>query len=142
MPGQIKVVEPHPTVRKYAHTGRGGAGNTVKAGKTTNGSTAHGPASLLETGLPPSAKFSSGRGGAGNIHKNSERALFSFDEELERQITRERMIKEGGVYHVGRGGAGNWTATNPASSRKDSSSSSDSTRSGFFGRLSHTFERH
>jgi len=142
MPGQIKVVEPHPTVRKYAHTGRGGAGNTVKAGKTSNPRTAQGPASLLETGLPVSAKFSSGRGGAGNIHKSSERALFSFDEELERQISREKMTKEGAVWHVGRGGAGNWTATESSGSRKDSSSSDDSARSGFFGRLSHTFERH
>jgi len=147
MSSRYSVTEPHPTVRKYAHTGRGGAGNMIKAPKTSNGRTATGPASLFEHGLPQtSEKFSSGRGGAGNIHLNSEKAVFSFDEELERHSTRERKDKEGGIWHVGRGGAGNWTASGPAgaSSRKDSSSSagSDSVRSGFFGRLSHTFERH
>jgi hypothetical protein len=54
------------------------------------------------------------------------------------------MKEEGAVYHVGRGGAGNWASTRAHSSRKDSSSSADSTtsgHSGFLGRLSHTFER-
>jgi hypothetical protein len=53
-------------------------------------------------------------------------------------------MKEGAVWHVGRGGAGNWTTAGPDSSRKDSSSSAGSdasARSGFFGRLSNTFER-
>jgi hypothetical protein len=53
-------------------------------------------------------------------------------------------MKEGAVWHVGRGGAGNWTTTRPESSRKDSTSSADSDdsrRSGFFGRLSMNFER-
>jgi hypothetical protein len=128
------------------HSGRGGAGNTFRAPKTSEASTAHGPASLFELGLPASSsRFSSGRGGAGNIHKSSERAQFSFDEELERQSTRERKMKEGAVWHVGRGGAGNWTATRPESSRKDSTSSVDSNgsarASGLFGRLSATLER-
>lgn len=146
MPSHYSVTEPHPTVNKYVHSGRGGAGNTFRAPKTSEGTTARGPASLFETGLPAtSSKFSSGRGGAGNIHNSSERAIFSFDEELERQNTRERKMKEGGVWHVGRGGAGNWTSSQPESSRKDSTSSAGSdasTRSGFFGRLSSTFERH
>lgn len=148
MPSHYSVTEPHPTVKKYVHSGRGGAGNTFRAPKTSEGSTARGPASFFETGLPASSsssKFSSGRGGAGNIHNSSERAIFSFDEELERQNTRERKMKEGAVWHVGRGGAGNWTTSRPeSSSRKDSTSSAgsdSSTRSGFFGRLSHTFER-
>jgi len=147
MPSSYSVVEPHPTANTFVHSGRGGAGNTFKAPKTTQGSTARGPASLFEAGLPQgSGKFSSGRGGAGNIHPSSEKAIFSFDEELERQTTRERKIKDGAIYHVGRGGAGNFAQTRAASGRKDSSSSRDSDdssrTSGFFSRLSHTFERH
>lgn len=145
MPSRYQVTEPHPTASKYIHSGRGGAGNTFKAPKTTNGVTARGPASTFGSEIPKSSsKFSSGRGGAGNIHEPSERAIFSFDEELERQTTREQMLKEGAVWHVGRGGAGNWTTTRSISGRKDSSSSADSnesSRSGFLGRLSHTFER-
>lgn len=143
MPSRYSVTEPHPTASKFIHSGRGGAGNTFKAPKTTSGANARGPASLFEAGLPSgNSKFSSGRGGAGNIHPSSEKAIFSFDEELERQSTRERKMKEGAIYHVGRGGAGNFAKTKPASSRKDSSSSADSdASSGFFGRLSHTFDR-
>jgi len=137
-----QITEPHPSVAKYAHSGRGGAGNTFKAPKTTTGSIATGPASRFEQGLPASnSKFASGRGGAGNIRNVSERAMFSFDEELERQASRDNMAN-GNIYHVGRGGAGNWTSNaTPSSSRKDSSSSSGSTRSGFLDRLSHTFDR-
>ncbi|KAL3427767.1 hypothetical protein PVAG01_01276 [Phlyctema vagabunda] len=139
------VTEPHPTVRAstYVYSGRGGAGNMIKAPKTSNGSTAHGPASLFENGLPQSnSKFSSGRGGAGNIHLTSVKAPFSFDEELERQSTRERKEREGATWHVGRGGAGNFAdTTKKSSSRKDSMSSNESSGSGFFGRLSHTFDR-
>jgi len=144
MPSQYQITEPHPHPGKYVHSGRGGAGNTFKAPKTSSGTSARGPASLFETGLPKStSKFSSGRGGAGNIHEPNERATFSFDEELERQSTRERRLKDTGVWHVGRGGAGNY-AVAPGSGRKDSISSAGSdasARSGFFSRLSHNFER-
>jgi hypothetical protein len=146
MQAQYLVTEPHPHPGKYIHSGRGGAGNTFKAPKASNGGSAKGPASLFETSLPErtTSKFSSGRGGAGNIHHKSERAIFSFDEELERQSTQEKRMKEGAVWHVGRGGAGNWITTRSDSSRKDSTSSAgsdDSPRSGFFGRLSMNFER-
>ncbi|CZT45117.1 uncharacterized protein RSE6_05399 [Rhynchosporium secalis] len=145
MPANFQLVEPHPNVNCYAHAGRGGAGNYFKAPKTSKGSTAVGPASLFEHGLPKStSKFSSGRGGAGNIRKPTERAIFSFDEELQLQKTRDEKSKEGAVYHFGRGGVGNWTSIRSKSSRKDSSSSSDSTgsvRSGIFGRLSHASDR-
>jgi len=146
MPSQYSITEPHPTANKYVHSGRGGAGNTFRTPKSTEGSTARGPASFVEGGLPASSsKFASGRGGAGNIHHIAERPIFSFDEELERQNTRERKMKEGAVWHVGRGGAGNWTTGQSESSpRKDSTSSTGSdasARSGFFGRLSNTFER-
>ena len=46
-------------------------------------------------------------------------------------------MKDGGVWHVGRGGAGNWTMAKGESKRKDSSSSAGSdgsAKSGFFGR--------
>jgi hypothetical protein len=139
------ITEPHPTAHKYIHSGRGGAGNTFKAPKTSNPRTASGPASHFENGLPQtSSKFSSGRGGAGNIHLTSEKAPFSFDDELDRQRTREQKMRSGATYHVGRGGAGNCTSAIPASGRKDSMSSVDtdaSGRSGFLGRLSHSFGR-
>lgn len=128
------------------HSGRGGAGNTFKTPKTTDATTAFGPASLFGSKLPQtSTKYAAGRGGAGNIHNASDRTAFSFDEELQRQATRENKAKQSGAaYHVGRGGAGNWNSTrspSTSSSRKDSSSSSGSTRSGFFARLSNTFDR-
>jgi hypothetical protein len=117
-----------------------------KAPKTTDGANANGPASLFGSKLPQtSTKFAAGRGGAGNIHSASDRTAFSFDEELQRQATRESKAKQGGAaYHVGRGGAGNWSSSrspSSTSSRKDSSSSSGSTRSGFFSRISNTFDR-
>lgn len=142
------ITEPHPTARNYIHSGRGGAGNTFKAPKTSNPRTASGPASRFEGGLPEtSTKFSSGRGGAGNIHHTSEKQPFSFDDELDRQRTREKKLKSSGAaYHVGRGGAGNYTSvSSPVALRKDSASSIDTDASGrssgFLGRLSHTFGR-
>lgn len=98
------ITEPHPTARNYIHSGRGGAGNHFKAPKTSNPRTATGPASYFQNGLPETAsKFSSGRGGAGNIHLTSEKQPFSFDDELNRQRTRESKMKSGAAYHVGRG---------------------------------------
>jgi len=65
--------------------------------------------------------------------------IYSFDEELERQATREQ---KDGVWHVGRGGAGNWTSKKIEGERKTSTSSdASSVRSGFLGRLSSGFER-
>ncbi|GLA49981.1 hypothetical protein AnigIFM63604_005987 [Aspergillus niger] len=137
MPASVnyRVVEPHPSVphtsRPALHTARGGAGNVInlKGTKTTDSRTATGPASLtrLDSNVP--STFKSGRGGAGNVHSSSERAIFSFDEELERDLRRAAP-----VYHVGRGGAGNMVFSDDSSStlsRKfsgSSSSSSDSTR--------------
>lgn len=102
------VIEPHPSVphtrRPAIHTARGGAGNVInlKNTKTTDSRNATGPPSLtrLDSNVPKT--FKSGRGGAGNVHSSSERAMFSFDEELERELRRVAP-----VYHVGRGGAGN-----------------------------------
>jgi len=126
------IVEPHPnpsTSTNYISTGRGGAGNAIRThpSQITRGADARGPAaaaaairaSLSSTkSSPPSSHYTSstkststynyitsGRGGAGNAFPASERAIFSFDEELERQLRLESDVAP--VYHVGRGGAGN-----------------------------------
>jgi hypothetical protein len=123
-----RVIEPHPSVphttRPAVYTGRGGSGNVIslKNTKTTDSRTATGPASLTRLDSRTPTTFTSGRGGAGNVHSSSERAIFSFDEELERDLRRAAP-----VYHVGRGGAGNMIyrddASNCSLSRKYSSTS-------------------
>lgn len=60
------------------------------------------------------------------MHPASERAIFSFDEELERQLRRENAIAP--VYHVGRGGAGNMVY-GQSGSRKNSRSDTGSVES-------------
>lgn len=116
----IRVTDPHPTVpsNRYFHTGRGGAGNRAQASSRaaapslplaqvaapaayrTTSNTSAGSGSSTS-----SAFYTSGRGGAGNMHRDYERTIFSFDEELERQ---QRMMDQAApVYMVGRGGAGN-----------------------------------
>jgi len=105
---KYRVVEPHPSTNCPAmHTGRGGAGNVIslRGTVTTVGEYAEGPASLTPLDAHPPKNFLSGRGGAGNVHSYSERAIFSFDEELERQMRREKEVAP--VFHIGRGGAGN-----------------------------------
>lgn len=147
---RYSIVEPHPSVPSshYFTTGRGGAGNAVKApSSVTRGADATGPASRVALSLVPSSSsscsaasqhstsalsssppnhlrktFTSGRGGAGNVYPASERAIFSFDEELERQLSFERHAAP--VYHVGRGGAGNVSSSSSSSSHFFSSSSS------------------
>ncbi|RPA98521.1 hypothetical protein L873DRAFT_1635519, partial [Choiromyces venosus 120613-1] len=62
---------------------------------------------------PPSSSssqfFSTGIGGAGNIRHKTERAIFFFDEELEKEnVIRENRAP---VYSIGRGGAGNMVST-------------------------------
>src|ERR1700761_1750526 len=74
--------------------------------------------------------YAAGRGGAGNMHHAShasERPIFSFDEELERQ--RRMMQHMAPVYHIGRGGAGNYASggsSEAGSLSRRSSSGSDS----------------
>lgn len=126
------ITEPHPSVGgSYIYSGRGGAGNVtrVKPTELTNGTTASGPASRIKLTPPPSnAYFASGRGGAGNMHREKERAMFSFDEELQQQ---ERLrSQQAPVYHVGRGGAGNLVdELKPRSQRQNSASSASSNES-------------
>ncbi|KIW11104.1 hypothetical protein PV08_10404 [Exophiala spinifera] len=130
-PKRYSIVEPHPSVPSshYFSTGRGGAGNVTRAPpSTTRGSDATGPAarvSLISHPSHPRKNFVAGRGGAGNVHPSSERAIFSFDEELERQLSQERHAAP--VYHVGRGGAGNL-----AHSPNGGSSTTTTGSSGFF----------
>ncbi|PYI30721.1 hypothetical protein BP00DRAFT_345533 [Aspergillus indologenus CBS 114.80] len=133
MPGSYRVIEPHPSVphtgRPALHTARGGAGNVInlKGTKTTPSQTASGPASLTRLDSRVPSTFKSGRGGAGNVHSGSERAIFSFDEELERELRRAAP-----VYHVGRGGAGNMVFSDDSSSslsRKFSASSNGTSSS-------------
>jgi hypothetical protein len=139
------LIEPHPSAkpRAYLATGRGGAGNYSPAPlNLTPGPDARGPAFRTSIHNPSvssstlsssrSANFYSGRGGAGNVRPSNERAIFSFDEELERQMSQER--KAAPVYHVGRGGAGNVTAGTTAwpktvSSRRSGSESEGDSRS-------------
>ncbi|KAJ5109200.1 hypothetical protein N7456_005875 [Penicillium angulare] len=117
MASNYRVIEPHPSVphstRPAVYTGRGGSGNIVslKNTKTTESRTATGPASLTRLDSRTPSTFTTGRGGAGNVHSSSERAIFSFDEELERDTRRAAP-----VYHVGRGGAGNMIYRDDASS--------------------------
>jgi hypothetical protein len=113
------ITEPHPSVPSshYIHSGRGGAGNIshVDPKTVTSGANATGPASRTAlknivssstTAAPTNPYYASGRGGVGNMYHAQERPMFSFDEELERQ--RKMMEHQAPVYHVGRGGAGNY----------------------------------
>ncbi|KAI9825004.1 MAG: hypothetical protein M1819_006515 [Sarea resinae] len=154
------LTEPHPSVpsTSYIHSGRGGAGNVVHvpANSTTPSTTASGPAARIPLPAPPAnERFAAGRGGFGNMHTNSERAIFSFDEELERQ--RAIAGREAPVFHIGRGGAGNAVDDHPrprsgrlnsidSTASRDSDDSGAGARArrsidGVLDRLSHTFSR-
>lgn len=129
-----QVVEPHPhATTPYVHTARGGAGNVANTSAITDGSNATGPASRH-----PSLRnarrsvYISGRGGAGNLHRDSEQAIFSFDEELKMQMQQTENLAP--VCYIGRGGAGNriyagppiQTSQSSDAESVESSSSSDS----------------
>jgi len=128
------ISEPHPTVaaNTYTHSGRGGAGNMFRAPATTAPSGVATPAVSKST----TKRYYSGRGGAGNAHAAQDRPVLSFEDEYVSAAAREKHASG----HVGRGGAGNVFSTSSAasdsSSRRDSSSTNGSTRSGFWGRLS------
>jgi len=128
-----RITEPHPSIpsSRYIYSGRGGAGNIshVDPSSITAGTSASGPASLanLSSGTNAARNYTSGRGGAGNLHA-SERPIFSFDEELERQ--KRMMEHQAPVYHIGRGGAGNYASPSSEKlSRRGSAGSSGSDRS-------------
>ncbi|KAF2846185.1 hypothetical protein T440DRAFT_406288 [Plenodomus tracheiphilus IPT5] len=112
------ITEPHPSVKS----------SYIYSGQVTNGATASGPASRVKLPSPPTNSiYATGRGGAGNM-KKTERAMFSFDEELQQQ---ERLrSQQAPVYHIGRGGAGNLVdEMKPRSQRQNSASSTSSVES-------------
>lgn len=123
------ITEPHPSLTNNIKFGRGGAGNMTRVTAVTNGPNASGPASRIKLTPPPTnVYFTTGRGGAGNVHREKERAMFSFDEELAQQ---ERLREHAApVYHIGRGGAGNLVdEMHPRVQRANSASSSASCES-------------
>ncbi|KAL8371686.1 hypothetical protein RB595_001474 [Gaeumannomyces hyphopodioides] len=146
------INEPHPTVpqNSYAHSGRGGAGNTFRVSTATTP-----PAGIPTKATAPTTtssssssatRFYSGRGGAGNAHQASERVAMSLDAEYA-DAARHASASKG---YVGRGGAGNVfspaTAATPdaaatGSARRDSASTDGSEKSGFWGRLSGSYRR-
>ncbi|KAK4991741.1 hypothetical protein LTR50_001558 [Elasticomyces elasticus] len=152
-----QVTEPHPSVPRssYIHAGRGGAGNYQYYSRETltAGPVASGPASRAVLSPPPtSSRVISGRGGAGNAHAQSQRAIFSFDEELERQ--RKMLEHQAPVYHIGRGGAGNavdemvprrgsrlGSTGSVASNASDASEKARKSFEGAWNRVSRTFSR-
>jgi hypothetical protein len=140
MSRNYSITEPHPSVPQshFIHSGRGGAGNVAKINPKdiTKGTTAEGPASATQLRAPPANSwFAAGRGGAGNMHHEKERAIFSFDEELARQ--QKMMEHQAPYYHVGRGGAGN-LVDECAQKRRSSASSSESQSSA--GSVRHSME--
>jgi hypothetical protein len=128
---QYRITEPHPSVpaSHYVYSGRGGAGNIthINPKNVSAGPDATGPASQGTLRTPSAnAYFTAGRGGAGNLHREKERAIFSFDEELDRQ--RKMMEHQAPVYHIGRGGAGN-LVDSMGEKRRESRGSNGSTNS-------------
>jgi hypothetical protein len=128
-----RITEPHPSVptSHYIHAGRGGAGNVsyVDPKSITSGADASGPASRTALNTKSSNYYPSGRGGAGNMtFAGNERPIFSFDEELERQ--RRMQQHQAPVYHVGRGGAGNFASEKRASSASSADSMASSGKNG------------
>jgi len=92
--------EPAPHTTHY-HTGIGGAGNYRKLTPAEIAS----PKAKSHDIKPQARPFYGGRGGVGNAHAASERTMFSFDEELQREKLRRESVAP--MYAVGRGGAGN-----------------------------------
>jgi hypothetical protein len=106
------LFELHPSVPRtqYMGSGRGGAGNMHRVSKKDIFTIPANPPASRTTLPPPPTTFMTGRGGAGNLAhapSSSERAIFSFDEELIRDQRAEE--RQAPVYYIGRGGAGNYS---------------------------------
>lgn len=124
---KVSITEPHPSVPKsgtaYLSGGRGGAGNykRYKAEDITDGQSATGPASrinLLSKSLKRQVLLPVGRGGNGNMctpGTDAEDRVFQFDEEMAK-----RSQPQAPVYHIGRGGAGNWVDEESVASQERS----------------------
>ncbi|RPB27883.1 hypothetical protein L211DRAFT_833882 [Terfezia boudieri ATCC MYA-4762] len=111
------------------HGGRGGVGNYRRVSPFEL-TTRSAPSTTPTVPSTTSKLFFGGRGGAGNVHPSTERAMFSFDEELER----DRLIHEhhAPVYSIGRGGKGNLVSRDDIATRSfysDQISPSSSPRS-------------
>ncbi|KAL7271038.1 hypothetical protein RUND412_006233 [Rhizina undulata] len=147
MPFQLTEGSPVHDAGALYHAGRGGAGNYRRLSPETFSKSSKSSTTKHVSSLPPVSNFYfNGRGGIGNVKCRGERAMFSFDEELERdRIFHEHQAP---VYSIGRGGAGNIvpteskalssndaaavTSSSPRSiSSASSTISASSTRSGF-----------
>ncbi|KAI9735852.1 MAG: hypothetical protein M1834_001317 [Cirrosporium novae-zelandiae] len=107
---------------KLVHTGRGGAGNYTRVSLAST-PRANGPPNTLTrinsntpsiSSISTAASyasstntFSSGRGGAGNIHPLSEYPTISESEEKERAELVSKRREARNIWFIGRGGAGN-----------------------------------
>lgn len=120
----FQLVEPHPSIypSQKTFTTRGGYGNVTspKNMQTAGQQKDSRPPSLTLSSSCESCSSSSsshyytGRGGSGNVHHNNieQRAIFSFDEELEHEARMYAKAKVTPIYTtVGRGGAGNICST-------------------------------
>ncbi|KAF5662169.1 hypothetical protein FHETE_8059 [Fusarium heterosporum] len=136
MPSYI-LTEPSPSTNVFVRSGRGGYGNIARASKDSSSS----PRTVLSpstTTTTPSRRFFSGIGGAGNVHRASEQPSVSLDDEYDRIAARDQMS----AGHVGIGGAGNvFHRKHSDASSQDSSSSSLSSKSKLWARVSSTFSR-
>lgn len=127
------ITEPHPTVAQstWTHAGRGGAGNHFRAPPTT--SPAGVPTPLQQTtsnsSVSSTRRFYSGRGGAGNAHSQIDRPVMDFADEFSRADKRDQNVQLGSGYHVGRGGAGNFSGSSSKKGRQGSTSSESSNSS-------------
>ena len=121
----LHLVDPPqpPSKSPYTHTGIGGAGNVRRIPPPTSvpshtiptitydhhhpltTTCSHLSHSSSKKSSSSNGRFSTGRGGAGNIPPpGSSRAIFSLDEEQEMQ----RRVRPAPItYHTGRGGEGN-----------------------------------
>ena len=139
MPFSLRLSEPHPSTTSSTRlpTGRGGAGNFTRppppSALPATTTTVDPSSASTHSSSSRNNKFTTGRGGAGNVHGASEhRAMFKFDEELEKERRNSEAVP---VYHVGRGGAGN-LINETSAGRRDSSASERSAASRDSGRKS------
>lgn len=116
------LVNDSASAHKYMRMGIGGAGNYRKGANV-----AAAPPIPHMSAKRGTRVFTSGIGGAGNVHSANERSHVNFEEE----IARSRALKKGSHQHVsfGIGGAGNRVDTRavaPAAPSTLASSSSSS----------------
>ncbi|KAH0536300.1 hypothetical protein FGG08_006815 [Glutinoglossum americanum] len=118
----------HPTI--LVRAGRGGAGNyrlvepSPSSPSSASSDRSSSTFSKISFKSSSSGIFASGRGGAGNMHFASERAMFHFDEELAHE--RRRPQTPAPIYHIGRGGAANFVAPSQRRDERNPRSSLDS----------------